>query len=368
LKKPAQIRVPHISLLSCGHRAPRLSVASAFIFLASASAIAAPLRSPWDLKPVTAKDSGYTCPTIITLPKDIDASSFYTDDKKSEIDPKLYARYNAAQEQFRGVTAQSIDAAEKFRSSGSRAAAACVLKILDSEADAQAMTGKMSSNQAYYVQNWTLGALAVTWLKVRGAEPGTPEDRAKAVAWMSAVANQVETYFSERHQKGTNDGTNNHYYWAGFAVMSVGIAADDRKLFDWGASTYNEAMSRVEPDGTLPLEMARGQRALHYHVFALAPLTTMAELGSANGLDLYNANNGALKRLVNVTAAGLVNNSLFTSKAKVVQDTPEKSGLHSEDVIWLEPYLSHFPDSNLSRLLHSVQLKPFGYLGGYPPS
>jgi poly(beta-D-mannuronate) lyase len=149
--------------------------------------------------------------------------------------------------------------------------------------------------------------------------------------------------------------------------MAVGIAADDHKLFDWGVSTYNEAMSRVEPDGTLPLEMDRGQRALHYHVFALAPLTSMAEMGFVNGLDLYNADNGALKRLVYVTAAGLTNNSLFTTKAKVVQDTPEKGGLHSEDVIWLTPWLSHYPDSDLSRLLQSVQLKAFGYLGGYPP-
>jgi hypothetical protein len=31
------------------------------------------------------------------------------------------------------------------------------------------------------------------------------------------------------------------------------------------------------------------------------------------------------------------------------------------------PYLAHYPDANLSRLLHSVALKPFGYLGGYPP-
>jgi poly(beta-D-mannuronate) lyase len=127
-------------------------------------------------------------------------------------------------------------------------------------------------------------------------------------------------------------------------------------------------MSRIQPDGTLPLEMARGQRALHYHVFALAPLTSMAELGQANGLDLYNANGGALKRLVTVTASGLIDNRLFTAKANIAQDTPEKSGLHSEDVIWLEPWLIHYPDANLSRLLHSVPLKPFGYLGGYPPS
>jgi poly(beta-D-mannuronate) lyase len=126
-------------------------------------------------------------------------------------------------------------------------------------------------------------------------------------------------------------------------------------------------MSRVQPDGTLPLEMARGQRALHYHLFALAPLTSMAEFGFVNGLDLYQTGNGALGRLVHVAAAGLVNNSLFATQAKTAQDTPEKNGLKSEDVIWLLPWLLHYPDANLSRLLHAATLKPFGYLGGYPP-
>jgi len=352
--------------LSWGYALPLLLPLFCLALSSSAQA-PQPLRSPWDLKPVTVKDSGSSCPPIVALPRDIEASSFYTDAQHSRIDPKLEARYNAAQEQYRGVTADAIAAAEKFRSTGNRGAAECVLRILDAQAGAAGMTGSMSSNQAYYVQNWTLGALAVTWLKVRQADPGTPEARARAVAWMVEVANQVEAYFTQRHEKGTNDGTNNHYYWAGYACMAVGIAADDRRLFDFGVSTFNEAMSRVQPDGTLPLEMARGQRALHYHLFALAPLTSMAEFGFVNGLDLYTADNGALRRLVNVAASGLVNNSLFAVQAKVAQDTPGKSGLKSEDVIWLAPYLLHYPDANLSRLLHAANLKPFGYLGGYPP-
>ena len=332
------------------------------------SAMAAPLRSPWDSKARELTKASYTCPNVIVLPRDIDASSFYIDDKHSVIDPKLYAKYNAAQELYRGVTEQAIEAAERFRATGSQAAAECVLKIVVAQSEADAMTGNMSSNQANYVQNWTLGALAATWLKVRAANPGSEQDRTKATAWRVRVGRQVQTYFTARHQKATNDGTNNHYYWAGYAAMTAAIAGDDRRLFDWGVSTYMEAVSRVQPDGTLPLEMARGARALHYHVFALAPLTSMAELGFANGINLYYANNNALQRLVLVTANGLINNTLFTTQAKTVQDTPEKGGLHSEDVIWLTPWLAHFPDGNLSRLLNSVRLKPFGYLGGYPPS
>jgi poly(beta-D-mannuronate) lyase len=327
-----------------------------------------PLKSPWDKKPVAIKDKSYSCPKLASLPKDISAFSFYSDEQHSKIDSAKYEAYNAVQDQFRGTEGEAIKAAENFRSTGSRAAAECVLTILDQQADGNAMTGKMASNQSYYVQNWTLGSLAVTWLKVRAAEPGTPADRAKAIAWMSEVAGDTRSYFTERHQKDTKDGTNNHYYWAGFAVMSAGIAANDSALYDWGIVTYKEAMSRILPDGTLPLEMDRGQRALHYHVFALAPLTEMAEMAFANNTELYNANGGALHRLVKRTAAGLGDNTYFTAKAGTKQDTPEKGGLKSEDVIWLTPYLKHFPDPALNRLLNSVTLKPFGYLGGFPPS
>jgi len=50
-------------------------------------------------------------------------------------------------------------------------------------------------------------------------------------------------------------------------------------------TTYKDGIDEIAADGTLPLEMGRGQRALHYHLFALAPLVTMAELAAANGED-----------------------------------------------------------------------------------
>ena len=58
-----------------------------------------------------------------------------------------------------------------FSALAARQAAACVAQILMQQAQADAMTGSMSSNQAYYVQNWAIGALAIAWLKVRPAGP-----------------------------------------------------------------------------------------------------------------------------------------------------------------------------------------------------
>lgn len=325
------------------------------------------LRSPWDVQPTQVIDKAYKFKMPEALPRDITASSYYSDKKNSIIDPVRYAAYNAQAKRFQRMMSVAESAADKFQSTGSRAAAEAVLRILALNAQAGAMTGKMSSNQAYYVQNWTLGGLAVTWLKVRSAAPGTLEERQRVVDWLTQVAGSVMGYFNRGRAKNHSDARNNHFGWAGFSVMSAGIAANDRALFDWGVATYDDALSRIQPDGTLPLEMARGQRALHYHIFALAPLVMIAEFGAANGLDLYTRDDGALSRLVNRTMSGLEDNSYFATQAGIAQDTPAQGKIKSEDVIYMTPYLRRYPNPEFTRLLQSATLRPYSYLGGMPP-
>lgn len=332
---------------------------------------AAPLQSPWDVHPVKVSDASYHCAKVEALPHDIVASDFYSDAKHSVIDEKRKAAYDAAKDQYTSVTDEAEHAADEFQRSGSAAAAACVMQVLETQAAANAMTGSMSSNQANYVQNWTLGALAICYLKVRTAGPAlgaTPQQVSAVQAWMKKVGQQVEGWFDERRAKPTTDSQNNHYYWAGFSVMAAGIAADDQKLYDWGVGTYKDGVGRIAPDGTLALEMARGQRALHYHLFALAPLVTMAELGEANGQDLYSYDHNKLHLLVSRSMAGLVDNHYFAAKAGTAQDTPENGKIKSEDVVWVTPYVRRFPDMNIQELLRKGGSRPYGYLGGLPPS
>jgi len=335
---------------------------------ACAAAPSNSLKSPWDVKPVKVSDASYHCAKVDALPHDIEASDFYSDAKHSVIDAKRKAAYDAAQRQFMGVMEEAEHAADEFQRDGSAAAAACVMQVLETQAAANAMTGSMSSNQANYVQNWTLGGLAISYLKVRAASGATPEQASAVQVWMKTVGQQVQGWFDGRRAKNTTDSQNNHYYWAGFSVMAAGIAVDDQKLYDWGVGTYKAGVDRIAPDGTLPLEMARGQRALHYHLFALAPLVTMAEMGEANGQDLYSYDHNMLHMLVSRAMAGLVDNRYFAAKAGTEQDTPEGEKIKSEDVIWVTPYVRRFPDMNIQALLQRGGSHSYAYLGGMPPS
>ncbi|HEY0306708.1 MAG TPA: alginate lyase family protein [Acidobacteriaceae bacterium] len=327
----------------------------------------APLKSLWGASKHAPAGGNYDCPATTPLPHDIVAESYYSDAKHSVIDKARYDAYNEAQEQFRGQMKAAEDAADLYQKTGKLAAAHCVVQIVKSDVVADSMTGSMSTNQAYYMQNWTMGALAISYLKVQKSGVMSADNNAAIAAWMVKVGRQVEDYFEARRAKQTKDGRNNHLYWAGYSAMAAAVVGNDHKLFDWGASTYYDGVHFIEADGTLPLEMDRGARALHYHLFALGPLVMMAEFGEDNGLPMYAANNGALHSLVKRTLSGLGSNTYFASKAGVKQDTPEGGKIKSNDVVWAVPYVKRFPNPTISAMIHSVELHGWDYLGGLPP-
>src|SRR5262249_59672568 len=98
---------------------------------------------------------------------------------------------------------------------------------------------------------------------------------------------------------------NNHAYWAGLAVGAAAIAANDRELFAWAIERMRVGLRQVTAEGALPLELARGRLALHYHLFALEPLAVLEIMARANGADLTPADNDAFRRLVAFTFPAL---------------------------------------------------------------
>jgi len=207
-----------------------------------------------------------------------------------------------------------------------------------------------------------VGSFAIAWLKIR-TDPAIPSARrSRITAWLAAVASLNAGYYATRAAKA--DGRNNHRYWAGLAVMAAGIAGDRRDLYNWGIESFRIGVSQITLDGTLPLEMDRRALALHYHLFAAAPLVAMAELASANGADLYQDDGGALIRLVRRAIAGISDPAFFAARAGIAQE-PVK--LHAEDIAWAIPFVGRFPDPQITTLLARASSSSILYLGGLPP-
>jgi poly(beta-D-mannuronate) lyase len=224
----------------------------------------------------------------------------------------------------------------------------------------------MSSNQAYYVQGWVIGALGIAYLKIRNSGVVNRKDAKLLTSWMQTVSRQTMDYYDAQLAKPGHANGNNHVYWAGVQVGAIAIAANDRKMFDWALAAYRNGVRQITPEGTLPEEMRRGQRALHYHLFAASPLVYIAEFGEDNGMDLYAENHGALKELVQRSTAGLMDNGYFAQQAGTKQDAPNGPPT-AEEIGWAKVYVKRFPDPAISALIAKAPSLSYRYLGGLPP-
>ena len=325
-----------------------------------------PLQSPWDLSKVTLTDASYDCPAPAHLSADLTTDGFYSDNKSSIIDPVKWKAYAESSGPYKKLGDQATAAADAYRTSGSRAAAQCVLKLLDIAAADGVFTGRMSSRQAYYVQGWVIGALAIAYLKVRDSGLVEANGTAMLTKWMKSVARQTMDYYNAATSKPGGESQNNHLYWAGVEIGAIAIASNDRAMFDWAIASYRNGVQQITPEGTLPLEMRRGQRALHYHLYAIAPLVYLAEFGEDNGVDLFAERDFALKRLVNRSITGLQGSGYFDQEAGIKQDTPNGPPT-AEAISWAKIYVKRFPDPAISALILQATGLSYMYLGGLPP-
>jgi len=323
------------------------------------------LRGPFNVearrtrvgRPMPAPPSAPVTPPI----RDVAGVSFYVDDSKSVADPDLRAQNLAALAPLRRYVADVVALSDGWMVSqpadpryAQRAAAA-----LAAWASAGALLGQVNQ-QGAYEREWTLGSLALAYLKIRDAAVVAPAHHAAIQRWLCAIASAVRPPYERMNKKSSS---NNHAYWTGLAVAAAGIACQDRGHFDWGLARARIGIAHVDADGLLPLELERERLALHYHVFALAPLVMLAELAVANGVPLYDERDHALRRLADRVIAGLADPRSFEQLTGFAQeqltDPPQKA-----DLAWAEPYAARFPDARLAQWLDAARPVRDVRLGG----
>ncbi|MEI9938457.1 MAG: alginate lyase family protein [Pseudomonadota bacterium] len=282
---------------------------------------------------------------------------YYTDARHSEIDPVLKAKNEAEEAPMRELGRWLIAYSDGYLRSQRRDAklAIATLDGLFAWAAHDALLGRVNRTGLYQLK-WALAAYALDYLKIRDEPALDPSEKQRVEIWFRRLADQVVAY--QTTNPTWPDHWNNHAYWAALAVATAGVAVDDRALFDWGIGKFDIFLNRVRPDGSLPDELARGKRALHYHLFSVAPLVMLAELAEANGVHLYRAGNRALERLATRCLVGLADPSAFGVAAGAAQVIPEKS-----DLAWIEPYYARSQESRARTWLSQRPLS-FGFLGG----
>jgi poly(beta-D-mannuronate) lyase len=307
-----------------------------------------PLQAPFPLNPTHAEPSTsgerVACPAPAEPMRDVVGVSFYTDTHHSIVDPHLVEENHMRLKPIStllGVVSQMTD---RYLRGGDTAAAHCAFAWLTRWAQADAMLGRVN-RQGAYERQWTLGGLALSYLKIQHAPDLDDQARYQVERWFRHLAAAV---YAEYQHPERADNRNNHAYWAGMAIAAVGIGTNDRGLFEWGLAQYRLGIEQIQDDGTLPLELDRKGRALHYHLYALAPLVMLAEMGQRNGIPLYQERHGRLFLLVKRVVQGVSNPEAFGHLADAAQidPMPPRGG---SDVAWVEIWLARFPDPALTR-------------------
>ena len=264
------------------------------------------------------------CPAPPSPVRDIKAQGYYTDVKSSIVDEEKRRQNIEMTKPLDEFLRQIAEWSDNGRGE-------CAAAWLAGWARGGALQGEMvhvNNDQSDYMRQWELDGAAMVYLKVK--KDAAPEQRAAIDPWLIDIARRNLAYWDNpaKHR-------NNHYYWTGVGVLAAGAATGDKALLAKGEEIYRQGLGDISDDGSIPMEMARGAKALHYHNYALAPLVVMAEIGTRlTGETWYGWRGGRIDLLADRVLEGWRDPSWF---AKATGETQEPLGGHT-DLGWVEFY------------------------------
>jgi poly(beta-D-mannuronate) lyase len=269
--------------------------------------------------------------------------------------------YEAAEQPYAALWSAVSLRASRYAAFGEAADARCVLDVLDDWARAGALLdySRRESPQAWYMVEWAASASGLAFSVIRGEPSLPPERRVAVIAWLVQVATKQIGEPSD-----PISCCNNHAAWRGLMAAAIGVVAQDDALFDYGVHRFLRMLDQIAPDGSLPLEMIRRERALHYQNYAILPMIGIAELALRQGYDVYAARSGSgrgLQDAVRFLLAGLADPAPVAQFAGAPQELRYLRPAH-RDLAWMEAYRRRFPSPSFDRHLPTAPFEPL--LGG----
>ena len=325
-----------------------------------------PLQSPFDvnnlLRGADESLASFTCKRPPSPVQDLTFDGFYKRGSGSSVvDKDAMRKYRAARKPIDKFARTIIKMSDRYLAAAqpNSGIAQCVFSWLHHWAKGRAFLGEVS-RQGSYVRKWALGTVSLAYLKIRKARRFDSAKHNGIKKWIADWAEIVrEGYSTNMHKSSRN---NNHAYWASWSVGLAGVVVNNRSHFNWMVERQHAAMRQVEDDGTLPLEIKRGSKALHYHVYSTHVLVMIASLAARNGINLYGIENGALHGLVKRTVDGLSDPAYFVEKTGKNQSWVGK--VSGGKLAWMEAYHARFPASEIKRWIDQYRPMKNRRIGG----
>lgn len=287
---------------------------------------------------------------------------YYRNSRKDERNPK----WRVAAKPFFRLHETVGDIARLYVISGDPAYARCLVAFLDRWARVDALTdvgySLKKNRQAWYTVTWAAVDAGLAYSIVRGEASLDPAAKKRVEDWLHrVVSNNI------RHPGAPGVGgdcCNNISYWRGLLATVVGVVTNDSRMFDWGISTFRQALKDMNVDGSFPGEMGRRKAALRYQQFATLPLVLIAEVAARQGYDLYSLEVGgrSLHTAAAFSAAAVKDRSLIKKYTNEKQRYPSGRGLS-----WAEAYYRRFPKPELAEFVGKANHKSDLAFGGALP-
>ena len=310
------------------HRAATLFFLSAFTACTFSLVDIADAKQPVDCPKTT--------PPVIRL--DIGSRYEDNDPSRSDIDEEANEAVNKALkpvDTYVRSLASLID--EKPKEGKPDTRYQCLYRSLKTWADANALS-ELDTLNAKLAISPRLSGIAITYYQASQIERPTAEEQEAINHWLEERAINVKEFFSEEAPQMAS--RNNLRAWAGLAVGQIGVLTGNQDLILWGADSNRLVICSADDNGSLPLEMKRGDKALHYQLHAVAPLVVNAALLNRFFTDSFTVCNGKLDRIVDFTVSAIKDPTVIESEAGKEQTFSKgKEKLEAFQIAWLEPYL-----------------------------
>ena len=307
---------------------------------------------------------------IFPIPKNLEKciTKMYIDPKMNLVKPILKVEAPVGY----GLDDRFDNALDKFSnfsrpcSGGNREACENVKRIILewAKADAAKRTGPSDHEGRHWNDTLTVNLyiaspmLAAYSFVKQVVEVPSEEDQIIKKWFMKIVKKNKHLMYDQIYKKNTQAAgvpkrAHNHALSSAISHMELGVLLNDEKLFRKAFKNFEAAIKYQRKDGSLPIEVRRGGRAMFYQGRAMNALAVIAIIAENQGYNIwdYEYKGKNYHNLVRFFIDFTENNEIVFKYAKEMKSPGPAKDYKTQDLNrsssnwgWLYAYVTRFPD------------------------
>lgn len=312
---------------------------------------------------------------------EIQSEPYYAGNKNGPVDPKAHRAAMQASRALRDLLGRQMSVSRDIGRNDSETAV-CAIRELHFWAQNDALLGN-NTMRGFYERYWYSAGIGIAYAESRvllaQAGQDVPDEIDRTIVnWLVDLGNsarramnnsprdfdkrsETPSFRPSPHLAETNLGL-----WVGYYAIVAGSTANDLDLMRWGKGVQGAVLAKANGDGSLPMELDRKQRALHYHYFALNPLVGGAILLDRAGIPFDRSERTAIDRLVDYTLAQTANPAGIRRAASTNRiEHPLRNGSWKSSFVGIALWCDYLADDrSRCRSLPPRDELNFNYMGG----